>query len=50
MRSLRKLVIKVFGEIREYDLATTTIDQIMNLMSHAKDFEIIEYKEVLCEE
>ena len=42
-------MIKAFGEVREYDL-TTSIEQIKNIMAFADDYEVIEYKEVLCEQ
>lgn len=41
---MRRLVIKVNGEVREYDLATT-VEQIKNLTKYSEDFEVIEYKE-----
>jgi hypothetical protein len=40
---LRKLIIKAFGDIREYPL-DTPIEIIMGLNRTAKDFAIIEYK------
>lgn len=46
---MKVVVVKVYGEIREYEL-TTSISQIKRLMENSNDFEIIEYKEGLCEQ
>ena len=44
MKLVRRLVIKVNGEVREYDL-TTTVEQVKKLKDNSNDFEVIEYRE-----
>ena len=41
---MRVLLVRMYGEIREIDLSTTSIGELENLKRIAKDFEIIEYK------
>lgn len=42
---MRKLVINIDGSIREFDVETTTVEQLNNLKKYATEFDIIEYKE-----
>ena len=49
MKLMRRLVIRAFGEVKEYDL-TTTIEQIENMKKYAEDFDVLEYREELCEQ
>ena len=46
---MRKVVVKAYGIKRTIDISSLTIEEIEKL-NKAKDFEVIEYKEVANEE